>query len=286
MIEKIKKGLESRDFEVLPIWGMGFDLIARKGDTYIIKSSENINSIKAPSAEKIKRIAKFLRSFAVIIGNRIGDTVLRDNVVYHRYGIPVLTETTFYNMIDGEIPSATSERGGVTVEIDASKLGKSDVEEIAHKLGVSKRSVFYYLSGDISSIKADKFERFRNEFGDVFKPYEMKKFEFDEREKYHYKFIQRLDEMGFENMEVNMSACDLLSRMQELGLASKIGNSERSLRYHINTIKHASDALGLKPLFVLRTRRKLKKEIKDIPLISTKTIGDSSPEEFLEIVED
>jgi putative transcriptional regulator len=285
MIEKLKQGLEKRDFEVLPVWGMGFDLIARRKGTYIIKYSENINSIKAAGAHKIKKIAGFLKSFAVIVGSKINDELMDDNVVYHRYGIPALNETTFYSILDGEMPRAVSGRGGITIEIDSSKIGDVDVDSAAQKLGVSKRNIFYYMSGDISSIKPERLENFKSEFGDVFKHYEMKRFELDEREKYQFSFVHRLDEMGFENMEVNMSACDLLSRLHEFGLASKVGNSEWTLRYHADRIKHASSALGLKPLFVLRTRRKLKKEIKDIPTISTKTIGDSSPEEFLEIVE-
>ena len=79
-------------------------------------------------------VEPLLISFAVIIGDRIGDSALSDNVVYHRYGVPVMNQNTFYNLLDGENPSAVSERGGITIEIDPSKLEKSDVEKIANRM--------------------------------------------------------------------------------------------------------------------------------------------------------
>jgi putative transcriptional regulator len=284
MIKSLKTGLKSRDFEVAELWGMGFDLVAKKDETYLIKSSENINSIKAGVASRLKRIAGFLRSFAMVVGEKRGNQPLHNRVVYHRYGIPALNQRTFYDVLDGDFPERRSEKRGIIAEIDQSRLGEIDVEKVAKRLGVSRRCVFYYMSGDVGAIKQDKMEIFKEEFGDVFKPYELKKFEI-ESDSSSYKFAQRLEEMGFENAAVNTRVCDLLSRMQELGIVSKVGNSEWSLRYHAGSIKHVSEALEMKPLFILRTRKKMKKEVKGVPAVSTKTISESDSEEFLEIVE-
>ncbi len=285
MIESLKAGLATREFEVVQLWGLGFDLIAKKESTYLIKSSENINSLKADVAQNIRRIAGFLKSFAMVVGEKRGNESLLDQVVYQRYGIPAFNERTFFSILDNDLPVARSEKGGIVVEVNPAKLDTADVEGVAQRLGVSKRCVFYYLSGKIAAVKMEKVERFREEFGDVFKPYELKRFELTERGYCDYRFVQRLEEMGFETTTVGTCVCDLLSKLHEFGLASKVGNSEWSLRYHANTIKHISKALGLKPLFVLRTKKKLKKEIKGVPVLSTKTINDSSAEEFFESVE-
>jgi len=170
VIEKIKENLESRDFKVMALWGLGFDLIARRRDTYLIKVSENINSLKAEVAYKIRKIAGFLKSFALVIGRKRGDEPLLDNVVYHRHCIPAFNERTFFGMLDGDMPTEMSEKGGIVVRFDAARLGSQDVREVAQKVGVSERCAFYYLRGGIASVKREKAEKFRESFGEVFRP--------------------------------------------------------------------------------------------------------------------
>ena len=136
-----------------------FDLAARRSEiTLLAKIMRNIDGISEDVARDIKRAAFCLLASPLVIGERKGASLLEDDVIYHRYGIPALNTHTLYDyFVEGVNPYVYSATGGVYVDIDGEAMrGAREKKElslgdIASELGVSRRSISKYEEGIMST---------------------------------------------------------------------------------------------------------------------------------------
>jgi len=136
-----------------------FDLAARRSEiTLLAKIMRNIDGISEDVARSIKRAAFCLLASPLVIGERKGASLLEDDVIYHRYGIPALNTHTLYDyFVEGVDPYVYSATGGVYVNINgkAMKGARENKElslgDIASELGVSRRSISKYEEGGMST---------------------------------------------------------------------------------------------------------------------------------------
>ncbi len=214
LLESVIKILEKSGFAVAELAETKprcFDVVARKGDElFIIKVLYNVDSLKPEAAEELKKLAKLLGASPIIVGERFKTDFLERGVVYTRYGLPVISLATFYDLIvEGIPPFIYSAPGGYYVKLDSErikeareKLGMS-VGEMAKRLGVSRRTVKKYEEGiDATLDTAAKIEELLGTY--VIKAIDLKSFvDYD---------IEGWDE------EVGGKEGEILAQLREIGV--------------------------------------------------------------------
>ena len=146
--------------EVCRIRPSSFDFVARKDNMLmIVKVLNNIDSINEEVAKELLSISRFLDGVPVVVGRRNCSSLLEDDVVYFRYGVPIMTYETLKNYLQGMPPLITAAPGGFYVNIDGdvfhrirNEMGYS-VGHLARIAGVSRRAIRMYEEGERATIE-------------------------------------------------------------------------------------------------------------------------------------
>jgi len=133
----------------------GFDLVARRDDTLvIIKILSNVDALSEEYAEELKTLSSVLKASVILIGDRDGEGVLENDVIYYRFGIPALTSKTLHNhLLEGVPLTVYAGPGGLYVNIDSYKIQHLRKEKnislgsFARHVKVSRRTVQMYEEG-------------------------------------------------------------------------------------------------------------------------------------------
>jgi len=146
--------------EVCRIRPSSFDFVARKDNMLmIVKVLNNIDSINEEVAKELLSISRFLDGVPVVVGRGSCSSLLEDDVVYFRYGVPIMTYETLKNYLQGMPPLITAAPGGFYVNIDGemfhrmrNEMGYS-VGHLARVAGVSRRAIRMYEEGERATIE-------------------------------------------------------------------------------------------------------------------------------------
>ena len=134
-----------------------FDTVLRlkDDDIIIVKQLDDIEKLSPKIAENLKKISDFFEGLPIIIANKIQGEPLPDDIVYSKHYIPVMTEETYQKVLRGsEDPLIYVARGGIYVRIKKDKFKERREKkgisrgELAHLVGVSRKAIIYYESGD------------------------------------------------------------------------------------------------------------------------------------------
>ncbi|MBC8520621.1 MAG: transcriptional regulator [Methanomicrobia archaeon] len=164
----MQKDLIARAIEILKEAGFivssrcearSFDLAARRSEiTLLAKILHNIDGINEGVSRSIRQAAFCLLASPIVVGEKSGAFFLEDDVVYHRYGIPVINVHTLHDyFVEGVHPYVYSATGGLYVSIDGEAMKRArekkgfSLGDIAAGLGISRRSVSRYEEGGMST---------------------------------------------------------------------------------------------------------------------------------------
>jgi len=164
----MQKDLIARAIEVLKEAGFivssrcearSFDLAARRSEiTLLAKILHNIDGINEGVSRSIRQAAFCLLASPIVVGEKSGAFFLEDDVVYHRYGVPVINVHTLHDyFVEGVHPYVYSATGGLYVSIDGEAMKRArerkgfSLGDIATGLGISRRSVSKYEEGGMST---------------------------------------------------------------------------------------------------------------------------------------
>jgi putative transcriptional regulator len=132
-----------------------FDFAARKDDkTVLVKVNSDVDAFPAQSARELKVIASRLSAASLIISQQAHGKPLKDDTVYSRNAVFVVTEKTIKNIVlQTANPLIYAGPGGYTVEIDGALIEKRrkeldlSVGKLAAMIGVSRRTLYGYERG-------------------------------------------------------------------------------------------------------------------------------------------
>jgi len=146
--------------EVCNIRPSSFDFVARKDSMLmIIKVLNNVDSINEDAARELLSISRFLDGVPIVVGRKSCSSNLEDDVVYFRYGIPIMTYETLKNYLQGMPPFVTAAPGGFYVNIDGEVFQRIREERgysvgyLARVTGVSRRAIRMYEEGERATIE-------------------------------------------------------------------------------------------------------------------------------------
>ena len=139
----------------------------------MIKIFPQIDIIPATLIEELKFIANSFQATALIVGMETRKTVLRDDVIYERRGLPALNLTTFKRILTNNKIYTISRKGGFYVRVDGEKIRqlrlKHDfsLQEVASRIGVSRKAV--YLFDQMDQMKEENVKELEKLFEESFK---------------------------------------------------------------------------------------------------------------------
>jgi len=142
----------SEQFSMRP---KSFDIIASNGEyTIIMKVVSHIDSVSEEIAFDLDQIARYINGSPLIIGERARDTELERGAVYVRYGIYAINYATLHDFFVEESPPLIyASPGGLYVNISGERFHELrekhhlSLGDMAHMLGVSRRTISKYESG-------------------------------------------------------------------------------------------------------------------------------------------
>jgi putative transcriptional regulator len=148
-----------------------FDILARKEEKILlIKILEDANAISEQFAKEMQRISNYVTASPLVISEKAG-ILLKDNIIYSRFGVYTFNFETFKNCINNKMPFVKSTRAGATATVDGRKLKQSMDEQglslgkLSSKLGVSKKMIQKYES-NVSELTLNKAFKLYDIFGD------------------------------------------------------------------------------------------------------------------------
>ncbi|MBN1166260.1 MAG: transcriptional regulator [Methanospirillaceae archaeon] len=132
-----------------------FDIVAsNKEETIIMKVVSHIDSVSEEIAYDLDQIAHYINGSPLIIGERARDALLERGAVYLRYGIYAINVATLHDyFVEDSPPLIYASPGGLYVNISGERFHELrekhnlSLGDMAHMLGVSRRTISKYESG-------------------------------------------------------------------------------------------------------------------------------------------
>ncbi|MEK6970390.1 MAG: helix-turn-helix domain-containing protein [archaeon] len=169
VLQQLKRHLFTHGFTYQDFSGSNssFDLIARKQNlVLVLKALSNIDSLRIEHARDLQKIGSVFRAHSLIIGEKSKVYQLHADVLYERYGLPVLSLVGFEQLLESNLPSQRSFKGQNVVELDTELLRRQreahalTLKDLSQRAGISLESLHRYEHGQPAQLEAaEKLER-------------------------------------------------------------------------------------------------------------------------------
>jgi putative transcriptional regulator len=262
-----------------------FDLVARKDKTLLLlKLLNNIDSLREDQAQELRALAFNHGGAALLIGRKSKAHELMAGVVYERYKLPVLSPETFSLVIrKQELPEKRCYKGRLVADLDSKaleqKLEDVNVNSLAKKLGVSRRSIYNYASGSrIDFEKAEELEELLD--ASLIKRQEVFKDPLPPPPSVLSGYLKKMQDIGFTVIPVHRGFDALASEQESLLLDAQKDESKAKKRAEF--MGKLGQFFKSKPVFVMKKGRD---SLKGIPVVKEKEISKAgSADELLKKV--
>ncbi|HXW67818.1 MAG TPA: helix-turn-helix domain-containing protein [Thermoplasmata archaeon] len=174
-IEQVRETLERAGFYVSDTHGVrpsSFDLAARRDATLLlVKVLKNIDALDGEEATRLLELGRLFPAIVLVVGQASGTSELDAGVVYTRYGVPIISQSTLQEYLDKALPPFLyASPGGTFARVDGERLrwlrlhrGLS-LGALAGIAGVSRRAIQLYEEGAGAEIEViDRIEGFLGE---------------------------------------------------------------------------------------------------------------------------
>jgi len=155
ILDYICSALKSKGYKVFTSSSYSFDIFASKGNkSFIIKVYLNVDSLDKQIADDLIKISKVFDAVSIVIS--LGDSRMKfsDSMIYFRFGIVVVTPSTFISIIKGNLSfDSYVYKGRRLCYIDTNKLKELRVSKgyslttLADAIGISKKCLYEIEKG-------------------------------------------------------------------------------------------------------------------------------------------
>lgn len=130
------------------------DLVAKSdSNVFVVRILSNVDALRDESVAEFVRLAVAVGATPIIVGERTKRDVLRDGVVYRRYGVSVVTPHTLERILDGDFPVFEEFKGKRIVYLNPDALRRArealglSQNDLAREVGTTKDSIYRYERG-------------------------------------------------------------------------------------------------------------------------------------------
>lgn len=240
LVDKVEGILRDAKFEVRRYQNLCFDLVGKRKKTILLlKVLFNIDSLQYDQAIGLKSLGKILNAFSYVIGETTRFELLKDNIIYERFNIPVVTPRTFENIVQEKYPYLWRDRGGLFAIIDPVKLkrarkrAKMSRAKLAKLVGTTKKNIYEHERKEFrASLElVERIEKvlktsIRKEFTYIWKAMDISEKISDHEELDIINFLRKI---GFQAMITPKAPTDIVIKERFVALG-EIAENERSKR--------------------------------------------------------
>lgn len=274
LLNEVLKILNLNGFRTL-IFGGCSDVLGKNGRSLLIKVLVNIDGLSKEDAKNMKIVSQFFSAYSLTVSVKSNYGMLSENIIYSRFGIPVMTPHSFETIIKNEwLPSILAIKGKHIVEIDADLLKKEredmklSLEILSKKLKVSKKCL-YEIENERVRPTEETVEKLEEFFGvQLKKPYELKSISVSETINPQTP-LQRKICFKFKEIEIDHSCLtslpfEIIGRKRKT-LITGLSENEEKLESKTKIFNEFSSFANTTSVFI--TKRSKKENLDGIPII-------------------
>ena len=294
LTSNIVNTLLEREFEVFLTRGC-FDIAAKRDATLLVKSLTNVDSFDAGQAMNLRAVSHFVSASPFVVSLRTNRQLLRGNVVYSRFDVPVVTPSTFEDIIEDDAYVMQAAKGRHTVEIDAEAMRakryelKFTLEELAALVGVSKKALYEIESRRTNPMEktASKLERMlKVRLRSAYSPRPAAAVEGRTKASgpLQRRVGEELDRLGIDNTAVQHAAFEIAGR-QDFTLIARVAEGAKELKRAANPMRRLSSMFGARAFFVAERSGRGSEPVDGVPVLSEEELrGAGSAKELKKMI--
>ncbi len=282
LFEEVLLALLKRNYVVKKL-NSPFDIIAVKDkNILLLKLASRANSINSSQAKRLLALAFFINARAFLLSEWKDENVrLAEDTLYFRFGMPLITPSTFKHLLDGYSLFLTSSNAGSVAVVDGLKLKELMIQKnispssLSRFLGVSKSMILKYEKG-FARVTAGRAFKLYNLFGsEVFKSVEIviKKPELNQNLS---PLAKKYISLGFDALDTKRLPFNIVAKKDDEIILTGF-NSDGS------NLKSISKLLEVFPLFIFSRKNKPKIKVPSMSYEDFLMLEDAS--ELLSIVD-
>ncbi len=291
LVEKVVNSLEKNQFDFLFTRGC-FDIVARREKLFLLKILLNIDGLNAEQAQSLKVASYFLSAQPFIISLKTNREFLKDGVVYSRFGLPIITQKFFENILAGEMFAIQSSKGKYTVPINTEILRKRrkelnlTLEKLSKIVGISKKALYEIENKRVDPMftTVRKLETVLNV--NLRAPYKMKSYEpiyLKPKDSFQEKISNEFLRIGIENSPISSAPFKIVGK-KDFCITVYLSKNTAQIK-KVDMIKKTSSLLSSRALFV--TKNLEKDNIDGVPVISESELSEiDSTDDFIRIIKE
>ncbi len=259
-----------------------FDILAKEGKKLIlVKVLSNVDGLKREQANSLKCLASRLGASAIVVGLKTKSGELKDDLVYERYGLYVVTPETLEKALTGNMPSKKFWKGRIVTRIDPNDLDKiiddEGIQKVADILGVSREAIYQYKRG--MGVDIDRAESLSKMYGVRLGKFDILKPPTPEEVKVSG-YLEDLERLGFEIIPAYSGFDAIAKDKEKLVVAKKSVITPKTTEY----LKGAGGFLNGHPLLVANVRET---NIDNVPVIKESEIKSAKkPGDIIKLVKE
>ncbi|MBL7170141.1 MAG: helix-turn-helix domain-containing protein [Candidatus Aenigmarchaeota archaeon] len=274
LLNEVLQILSLNEFRTIVFRGC-FDVLTKKDDTLLIKVLGNVDSFSEEHANNMKVMSNFLSAKSLTVSARCNRNRLSDNVVYSRFGIPIMSLGSFETIIENDwLPSVLAVRGKHVVKIDIGlmkqnrKEMKMSLEELSRKIKISKKSL-YEIENERVDPSKETVEKLEDFFGvNLSKKYEIKVaesyHEVSPKSEFQNKVYSKFSEMKIECSCLSSSPFEIIGKKKEV-LLTGLSEDERILEANSKILSDISSFTNTLSVFIAKESQN--KNVDGVPVI-------------------
>lgn len=285
LIARVRETLATCGFYVSEphhLRSVSFDVIARRDSQLLIfKVLSNIDSLSQNDSDDLRVLATTLGGSPIIIGLHSSAAELEDGILYSRFGLPILSEASFKElMFEGVPPLVYAAPGGLYVKIDGATLRRVREEKsislgaLAEAAGVSRKAIQMYEAGMGTMVEiAARIEEYLDQ--PVVLP--LDPFEFTAEMVERLRTLETIDEqnkevfdmlreIGYAVLPTRRCPFDAFAREEEL-LLTGIGDDQKLIERKARVVGNLSRVTEKKSVIIIQQQSRVK-AIEGTPLVS------------------
>ncbi|MEM3399804.1 MAG: helix-turn-helix domain-containing protein [Candidatus Micrarchaeia archaeon] len=263
-----------------------FDIVARRENaTLLLKVLYNIDGFTNRQAKDMCAIASLISAYGMLIGERSKEFMLKDGVLYERYGVPTANLNTFVDILSENLPRVMKFKKSL-VCINGEKISawrkrnKISLSELSDLTGISKDTIFRYEhSLTYATLEnVNKIEKIIQE--NIRKPVGLcvpeKEFSTNSE--------RLLASLGFQTISTNSAPFDAFAKKGEIVAIGKDADMRTQMK-RVGIYTGISRVLNLLSCFMLKSDKR--KEIGGVAVVSRSELREiGSAKEFLKLVKE
>ena len=124
------------------------DVVARGQKVLVVRVVSNVDGLRDESVAELVKTAVALGGAPVVVGERTKRGELEDDVVYRRYGVPVVSVNTFEELVRGNMPFVEEYKGRKIMFVDGEKMRNKrekkelSMSELARATSTTKETIY------------------------------------------------------------------------------------------------------------------------------------------------